>query len=171
MGLPRVLVVDNFPDGREMLVEYLRFRGFDAHGAGDGAEAVARARVLLPDVILMDLAMPNVDGWEATRRIKADPRTRGVTIIAVTAHAFAPDEVSARQAGCDGYIAKPYDLTRLADALSRSRSNRSSLLFAADREVKKRPVSRRRGRAKARAANAPPHSAITRGREGRHRKS
>jgi two-component system cell cycle response regulator DivK len=63
--------------------------------------------------------MADVDGWEATRRIKRDPRTRKITVIAVTAHALAPDEWRARDAGCDGYIAKPYELTYLADLIAR----------------------------------------------------
>lgn len=103
-----------------MLAEYLQFRGFDTHEAASGAEGVEKAVTVRPDVILMDLAMTDMDGWEATRRIKNDPRTRHIIVIAVTAHALAPDEAAAREAGCDGYIPKPYDLTWLADLLTRT---------------------------------------------------
>jgi two-component system cell cycle response regulator DivK len=115
-----VLVVDDFSDGREMVAEYLQFRGFETHEAASGAEAIEKAVAVRPHVILMDLAMANVDGWEATRRIKNDPRTRDIIVIAVTAHALAPDEEAARKAGCDGYIAKPYDLTWLGDLIART---------------------------------------------------
>jgi two-component system cell cycle response regulator DivK len=115
-----ILVVDDFPDGREMVVEYLQFRGFVTHEATSGLEAIERAISLRPRVILMDLAMTNMDGWEATRRIKSDPRTRNIIVIAVTAHALAPDEAAAREAGCDGYIAKPYDLTWLGDLIAKT---------------------------------------------------
>jgi two-component system cell cycle response regulator DivK len=132
MAAPRVLVVDDFLDGREMVVEYLRFRGFDAYEATCGAEAIALAATLQPRVILMDLAMANVDGWEATRRIKADPRTKDIIVIAVTAHALAPDEAVARKAGCDGYIAKPYDIAWLGDLLIRTLQDGPRVLVATD---------------------------------------
>jgi two-component system cell cycle response regulator DivK len=115
-----VLVVDDFSDGREMVAEYLQFRGLETHEAASGLEAVEKAVAVRPGVILMDLAMTNMDGWEATRRIKRDPRTRHIIVIAVTAHALAPDEASAREAGCDGYIAKPYDLTWLGDLVTKT---------------------------------------------------
>lgn len=115
-----VLVVDDFSDGREMVAEYLQFLGFDTHEAANGFEAIEKAIAVRPRVILMDLAMTNMDGWEATRRIKSDPRTRDIIVIAVTAHALAPDEAAARDAGCDGYIAKPYDLVWLGDLVTRT---------------------------------------------------
>jgi two-component system cell cycle response regulator DivK len=112
-----VLVVDDSADGREMLMEYLAFRRFEVAQARNGAEALVVARRLRPKIILMDLSMPGLDGWEATRRLKADPVTRHAIIVAVTAHAFAPEQDAARAAGCDAVIAKPFDLTDLADAL------------------------------------------------------
>jgi CheY-like chemotaxis protein/predicted GIY-YIG superfamily endonuclease len=115
-----VLVVDDFSDGREMVAEYLQFRGFETHEAASGIEAIEKAIAVRPRVILMDLAMMNMDGWEATRRIKNDPRTRDIIVIAVTAHALEPDEAAAREAGCDGYIAKPYDLAYLCDLITRA---------------------------------------------------
>ena len=100
-----------------MLTEYLLFRGFQVSEAQDGTEAMEVARRLQPDIILMDLSMPGLDGWEATRQLKADPFTKHFIIIAVTAHAFVSEERSARFAGCDAVIAKPFDLAGLADAL------------------------------------------------------
>jgi two-component system cell cycle response regulator DivK len=102
-----------------MVAEYLRFRGFAVRQAASGSAALKIARHQLPKVILMDLSMPEVDGWEATRQLKADPKTREAIVIAVTAHALSPDEQKARDAGCDGFIAKPFDLSVLADGLER----------------------------------------------------
>lgn len=103
-----------------MLTEYLAFRGFRVAEAQNGAEAIEAARRVQPNIILMDLAMPVVDGWEATRQLKADPLTKDIIIIAVTAHAFLPEQESARVAGCDAVIAKPYDLAVLASGLDRA---------------------------------------------------
>jgi len=102
-----------------MVAEYLQFRGFAVRQAASGSEALKIARRELPRIILMDLSMPEVDGWEATRQLKADPHTREAIVIALTAHALAPDEQKARNAGCDGFIAKPFDLSVLADGLER----------------------------------------------------
>jgi len=115
---PSVLVVDDSPDGREMLTEYLVFRGFNVSQASDGASAIAEARRVRPAMVLMDLSMPGIDGWEATRVLKSDPLTKHAVIIAVTAHAFAREQHEARAAGCDAVVAKPYDLAVLADALT-----------------------------------------------------
>jgi CheY-like chemotaxis protein len=102
-----------------MLTEYLAFRGFQVAEARHGAEAIEATRRVHPNIILMDLTMPAMDGWEATRQLKADPLTRAIIIIAVSAHAFASERASARDAGCDGFIAKPFDLAVLADVLER----------------------------------------------------
>jgi len=116
---PSILVVDDAEDGREMLAEYLAFRGFQVAEARHGAEAIEVARRVQPNIILMDLSMPVVDGWEATRQLKTDPRTKNIIIIAVTAHAFPPEQESARVAGCDSIIAKPFDLAVLSSGLAR----------------------------------------------------
>ena len=113
----RVLVVEDFADNRDLLTEYLTFRGFSVTAAADGAAAVDMVRQDRPDVILMDLRMPGLDGWEATRLLKADPATASVPIVAVTAHALRPEIESARAAGCDAVVAKPFDIAALADAL------------------------------------------------------
>ncbi len=104
---PFVLVVDDFPDNREMYAEYLSFAGFRVEVATNGQEALERAFSECPDLIVMDLSLPVLDGWEATRRLKADPRTKSVPVIALTGHALAGHSQGARDAGCDGFLAKP----------------------------------------------------------------
>jgi two-component system cell cycle response regulator DivK len=104
---PVVLLVDDYPDAREMYGEYLEFCGFTIVEAGNGADALARAESSRPDVILMDLSLPVMDGWEAIRRLKAGARTRGIPVLALTGHALTGISESARQAGCDGFITKP----------------------------------------------------------------
>ena len=112
-----VLVVEDFADNRDLLTEYLTFRGFAVTAAADGEAALRSAREHRPDVILMDLRMPGLDGWQATRRLKADPNTAQIPVVAVTAHALRPEVESARDAGCDAVVAKPFDISALADAL------------------------------------------------------
>jgi CheY-like chemotaxis protein len=104
---PLVLVVDDFEDNREMYVEYLQFHGFRVVEAVNGQEAVERTRRLLPLVVVMDLSLPVMDGWEATRRIKADPRTKRIRVIALTGHAEPAHAKKALEAGCDDFVAKP----------------------------------------------------------------
>jgi two-component system, cell cycle response regulator DivK len=115
---PYILIVDDHPDGREMLTEYLRFRGFEVLDAPNGETALEHALNRPPAVILMDLQMPGMGGWEATRQLKAHPQTRHVLVIALTAHALAPDEKIARQAGCDAFVAKPFDMVAFGDAIT-----------------------------------------------------
>jgi CheY-like chemotaxis protein len=102
-----------------MLMEYLAFRKFHVTEARNGEEAIEVARRVRPHIILMDLSMPAMDGWEATRRLRADPLTKTTVIVAVTARALLPEQASARTAGCDAVITKPFDLAVLADALDR----------------------------------------------------
>jgi two-component system, cell cycle response regulator DivK len=102
-----VLLVDDFEDNREMFADYLVFAGFEVAQAGTGTEALEKAFALLPDIILMDLSLPGLDGWEATRRLKQDERTRAIPVIAVTGHALRGHSEGAMQAGCDAFIAKP----------------------------------------------------------------
>lgn len=106
-GAPLVLVVDDYDDAREMYAESLLVAGFRVAEASTGVEALERARTLAPDVILMDLSLPGLDGWEATRRLKADARTRDIPIVALTGHALASASRAARQAGCDRFVVKP----------------------------------------------------------------
>jgi CheY-like chemotaxis protein len=111
------LVVDDFEDNRAMYAEFLSYSGFAVEEAADGEEAVTRARHCLPDVIVMDLALPVMDGWEATRRIKADPSTCRIPVVALTGHALARHSRVAREAGCDAFLAKPCLPERLVEML------------------------------------------------------
>jgi len=124
-----VLVVDDNRDGREMLTEYLSSSGFVVDTAADGCEAVEMALRLHPSAILMDLMMPRMGGWEATRHLKADARTRGIPIIVMTANAEAEERQVARQAGCAGFLLKPCDLAQVTALLRRviDRRGRSSV--------------------------------------------
>lgn len=106
-GVPLVLVVDDFKDGRDLVVETLEFSGLRAAEAADGHEALAKCKALRPALVLMDLSLPGMDGWEVTRRLKKDPATRGIKVIALTAHAQLDALERARQAGADGVITKP----------------------------------------------------------------
>jgi two-component system cell cycle response regulator DivK len=114
---PYILVVDDSSDDREMLAQYLTFRGFFVVEAANGETAIDLVHKRRPAVILMDLQMPGIGGWDATRQIKANPATKDIIVIAVTARALAPEEGIARQAGCDAFIAKPFDITALGDAV------------------------------------------------------
>ena len=103
----RVLVVDDYADAREMYSEYLQFSGFDVVQAANGMEALERAVADHPDIILMDLSLPVMDGWEATRRLKADDRTANIPVVALTGHALAGISEGALRAGCDAFVTKP----------------------------------------------------------------
>ncbi len=104
---PLILVVDDFQDNREMYAEYLRFQGFRVAEASDGQGALDQAFRLRPHLIVMDLSLPGMDGWEATRRLKQDDRTRHIPVVAVTGHALAGHSKGAREAGCDSFLSKP----------------------------------------------------------------
>ena len=104
---PLVLVVEDYQDAREMYAAYLQFSGYRVAEATNGVEAIEQAQELMPDIILMDLALPKMDGWEATRRLKNDDRTRNIPIVALTGHALAGHAEGARQAGCDSFVTKP----------------------------------------------------------------
>ena len=104
---PLILVVDDYQDAREMYAEYLQYSGFRVAEAKNGNEAVAQARSLKPDLILMDLSLPGMDGWEATRVLKADDETKHIPIVALTGHALAGASEGARKAGCDSFVTKP----------------------------------------------------------------
>jgi len=105
--MPLVLVVDDYQDAREMYAEYLSFSGFRVVEAATGTEAVEKALALQPDVILMDLSLPGMDGWAATRQLKSDERTKRIPVLALTGHALAGASEGARLAGCDAFVTKP----------------------------------------------------------------
>ena len=107
VGQVLVLVVEDYQDAREMYAAYLQFSGYRVAEATNGLEAIEKALEVMPDIILMDLALPQVDGWEATRRLKADDRTKHIPIVALTGHALPGHSEGARQAGCDAFVTKP----------------------------------------------------------------
>ncbi len=111
--LPLILVAEDNDDNRLIATAILRHSGYRVIEAVSGAEAVRMAHSERPDLILMDVGLPDMDGWTATRTLKRDAATRGILIIAFTAHALPGDRVMAREAGCDGYLAKPVELVRL----------------------------------------------------------
>ena len=104
---PLVLLAEDFEDARELYRDYLEFSGFTVETATNGREAVDRAITLQPDVILMDASMPVLDGWQATRELKAHPDTKDIPVLALTAHAFDDARQQARAVGCDGFVTKP----------------------------------------------------------------
>ena len=117
--MPRVLYVEDNEMNRDMLSRRLQRRGFEVLIAGDGEQGVTLAAAEKPDLILMDLSLPVLDGWEATRRIKATPDTRHIPIIGLTAHALAADRDKCLEAGCDDYDTKPVELGRLLEKIER----------------------------------------------------
>ena len=111
--MARILLVEDNEMNRDMLSRRLQRRGFEVLTAADGRQGVEAARAERPDLILMDMSLPVVDGWEATRQLKADPAVRATPIIALTAHAMSSDRDKALAAGCDDFDTKPIDLDRL----------------------------------------------------------
>jgi two-component system, cell cycle response regulator DivK len=104
---PLVLLAEDFEDARELYRDYLEFSGFEVETAANGREAIERAVRLQPDLILMDASMPVLDGWQATRELKANPATRSIPVLALTAHAFDDARQQANAVGCDGFVTKP----------------------------------------------------------------
>jgi CheY-like chemotaxis protein len=115
----KILLVEDNEMNRDMLSRRLERRGYRMTIAVDGSEAIERALAEAPDLILMDLSLPVIDGWEATRRLKADPRTRSIPVIALTAHAMEIDRERAREAGCDDFDTKPVELARLLEKIGK----------------------------------------------------
>ena len=118
-AMPRLLYVEDNEMNRDMLSRRLQRRGFEVLIAGDGEQGVTLAAAEKPDLILMDMSLPVLDGWEATRRIKAAPATRRIPIIGLTAHAMATDRDRCLEAGCDDYDTKPVELGRLLEKIER----------------------------------------------------
>jgi CheY-like chemotaxis protein len=115
-----ILVVEDHPQNRYLMTYLLESRGYEVEVALDGAEALEALETRLPDLILMDMQLPKVDGYEATRRIKADERFKGIPLVAVTAHSMRGDQDKAMAAGCDVFVTKPIngeELVALVDRL------------------------------------------------------
>jgi CheY-like chemotaxis protein len=113
-----MLVVEDEKDNMDLFVQILQFHGCEILKAEDGREAINIAQEQAPDLILMDLSLPALDGWEATRALKGIPELAHIPIIALTAHAMVGDRESALRAGCDGYISKPIEVTSFYDQVS-----------------------------------------------------
>ena len=124
--MPKILLVEDNEMNRDMLSRRLMRKGFEVVMAVDGAEGVERARSESPDLILMDMSLPVIDGWEATRRLKADGELAAIPIIALTAHAMSGDREQALEAGCDEYDTKPIELPRLLGKIESLIPGRSS---------------------------------------------
>jgi two-component system cell cycle response regulator DivK len=117
--MPKILLVEDQELNRDMLSRRLTKRGYEVSIAVDGAEGLEKARSEAPELILMDMSLPVIDGWEATRRLKADEATRGIPVVALTAHAMSTDREKALEAGCDAYETKPVELPRLLETIEK----------------------------------------------------
>jgi len=115
--MTHILLVEDNEMNRDMLSRRLERKGFEITIAVDGEEGVAKAFSVKPDLILMDMSLPKIDGWEATRQVKANPETASIPVIALTAHAMAEDREKALAAGCDEYDTKPVELPRLLEKI------------------------------------------------------
>ena len=129
-----VLLVEDNDDNLRIYSTILTYSGYSVIEATDGEAAIAAAREHHPGLILMDVSIPKIDGWEATRRLKADAATRHIPVIALTAHAMSSDRVKALEAGCDDYDTKPVELTRLLDKIE-------ALLSKGDMDSPSEPIS------------------------------
>ena len=138
-----VLLIEDFDDAREMYSAYLQFSGYRVAEATDGIEAIEKTLELLPDIILMDLALPKMDGWEATRRLKSDERTKDIPIVALTGHALAGFAEGARLAGCDAFVTKPCLPDALVAEIQRMLASRPRSAGRSDKRSA-RPGGRRR---------------------------
>jgi CheY-like chemotaxis protein len=116
--VPKILLVEDNEMNYDMLSRRLTRKGFEVVIATDGEQGVEMSRTVGPDLILMDMSLPKIDGWEATRLIRATPETAGVRIIALTAHAMVADKDRALEAGCDDFDTKPIDIERLVGKIS-----------------------------------------------------
>jgi CheY-like chemotaxis protein len=115
----RILIVDDNPTNLKLVTYLMQQKGYDVTTAADADDAIASIRATPPDLILMDVQLPGIDGLELTRRLKADPATERIVIIAVTAYAMKGDQEKAREAGCDDYITKPIDTRFLPDVVAK----------------------------------------------------
>jgi CheY-like chemotaxis protein len=124
--MAKILLVEDNEMNRDMLSRRLERKGFQVVMAVDGGQGVAMAQSEAPDLILMDISLPVLDGWEATRRLKADDATKAIPIIGLTAHAMAGDREKCLEAGCDDYDTKPVELPRLLEKIATHLQKRSS---------------------------------------------
>jgi CheY-like chemotaxis protein len=125
--MPRILLVEDNEMNRDMLSRRLQRKGYSVLIAHDGEQGLAKAYSEMPDLILMDISLPFIDGYEVTRRLKANPRTRHIPVIALTAHALLTDRDKALKAGCNDYDTKPVDFGRLTEKIETLLVNEKSL--------------------------------------------
>jgi len=125
--MPRILLVEDNEMNRDMLSRRLQRKGYTVLIAHDGEQGLAKACSEIPDLILMDISLPFIDGYEVTRRIKANPRTRHIPVIALTAHALLTDRDKALKAGCNDYDTKPVDFARLTEKIENLLVNEETL--------------------------------------------
>jgi CheY-like chemotaxis protein len=118
LNTPRILIVDDNPVNLKLATSVLEFDGYKILEAGDAVQALAVIQATPPDLILMDIALPGMDGLTLTRQLKADPTTRHIGIVALTASAMKGDDHKAKAAGCDGYITKPIDTRKLSQQVA-----------------------------------------------------
>jgi two-component system, cell cycle response regulator DivK len=129
--MPKILIVEDNEDNWQILSRRLRRRGYDVVVARDGKQGLTMAKSDRPDLILMDMNLPLLDGWEATRLIKKDPKAKNTPVIALTAHALTGDRDKALEAGCDDYHTKPVELPRLLEQIEAQLQKRAASLAAA----------------------------------------
>jgi len=115
--MPRILYIEDTENNRILVKRRLEKNGYQVLTADSAGEGLAKARAEMPDLILMDMGMPEIDGWSAARQLKADPKLKCIPVIAVTAHAMQGDREKALHAGCDEYETKPFDFTRLIEKI------------------------------------------------------
>jgi two-component system, cell cycle response regulator DivK len=115
--MPRILYIEDTENNRILVKRRLEKSGYQVLTAENACEGISRARTAMPDLILMDMGMPGVDGWSATRQLKTDPELKRIPVIAVTAHAMQGDRQNALEAGCDDYETKPFDFPRLMEKI------------------------------------------------------
>lgn len=116
--MAKILLIEDHEMNRDMLSRRLKRKGYEVLEAGDGLEGIDMANTSMPDLILMDMSLPELDGWEATRRLKADPNTQNIPILGLSAHAMSGDRQKGLAAGCDDYDTKPIDFKRLLGKVS-----------------------------------------------------
>jgi len=125
--MAKVLLVEDNEENRDGLARHLKRKGFEVLTAADGQQGVEVARAEAPNLVVMDMSLPVLDGWEATRQLKAAPQTRRIPVIALTAHAMAGDREKALEAGCDDYDTKPVEFSRLLAKIQALLARRSTL--------------------------------------------
>ncbi len=133
MGMSKILLVEDNEMNRDMLSRRLARKGYEVVLAVDGPSGVAMAQSESPDLVLMDMSLPTVDGWEATRRLKADASTQHIPVIALTAHAMSGDREKALEAGCDDYDTKPVELPRLLGKIEALLGTRGEEIAGSDK--------------------------------------